>query len=421
MYLVKKIKTHPLIVTLLNLRGNPRACIYTEPLWGLPYQLYIPFASIYMYSLGLSDVEIGLLLSVSMAVQVFSAFLSGILADKFGRRTTLFYSDLVSWALPCLLWAVSQNFWWFLAAAVLNGLSRLSDISWVCLLSEDADQEKLTEIFTWAHISGLIAVFVAPLSGLLVSKYTLVPVVRGLYLFSALSMAAKAVLFQMYSTETNHGKIRMEETKNTPIITMTAELGGVFKKIWHSPVILKTLAIMVAMNITIYVSGTFFALLATNEMQLPQQYLAYLPIIRSGLMLLLLFGAQRLFRGLGFRFSMISGLVLFIVGQFCLIWGAGNPAHGLLFALGYVVLEAIAFGTVMPQRDALVARCAPADERARILAILNTVMIGGTMPFGYFAGLLSNTDRRLPFVLNTVLFVGVILIIGLARKGFEED
>jgi MFS family permease len=118
---------------------------------------------------------------------------------------------------------------------------------------------------------------------------------------------------------------------------------------------------------------------------------------------------------------MISGLVIYITAQLCLILGAGAGMYSLAFALGYVVFEAIAFGTVMPMRDALVARCAPPSERARILAILNTVMISGTMPFGYFAGLLSNMDRRLPFALNIVLFIGIILIIGLARKGFEEE
>ena len=29
-------KQHPLISTLVNLEGNPRACVYTEPLWGIP-------------------------------------------------------------------------------------------------------------------------------------------------------------------------------------------------------------------------------------------------------------------------------------------------------------------------------------------------------------------------------------------------
>ena len=45
-------KNHAMIRTLLGLRGNPRACVYTEPLWGIPYNLFIPYASLYMLALG---------------------------------------------------------------------------------------------------------------------------------------------------------------------------------------------------------------------------------------------------------------------------------------------------------------------------------------------------------------------------------
>ena len=33
---------------MLSLRGNQLACLYTEPLWGIPYNLYVPFVSVYM-------------------------------------------------------------------------------------------------------------------------------------------------------------------------------------------------------------------------------------------------------------------------------------------------------------------------------------------------------------------------------------
>ena len=39
------MKNHPLVRALLELRGNPRACVFTEPLWGVPYNLYMPFAA----------------------------------------------------------------------------------------------------------------------------------------------------------------------------------------------------------------------------------------------------------------------------------------------------------------------------------------------------------------------------------------
>lgn len=63
-----RIRQHPLIITLLNLEGNPRASVYTEPMWGIPFNLYIPYTSVYMLALGISDVQIGIIASLSLLI-----------------------------------------------------------------------------------------------------------------------------------------------------------------------------------------------------------------------------------------------------------------------------------------------------------------------------------------------------------------
>ena len=49
------------MVSLLGLRGNGRACVYTEPMWGLSMALVLPYASVFMLALGVRDQQIGLL------------------------------------------------------------------------------------------------------------------------------------------------------------------------------------------------------------------------------------------------------------------------------------------------------------------------------------------------------------------------
>ena len=56
--------------TLLHLRGNPRACVWTEPMWGLSMALVLPYLSVFMLVLGLEDAQIGLLATVGMVSQV---------------------------------------------------------------------------------------------------------------------------------------------------------------------------------------------------------------------------------------------------------------------------------------------------------------------------------------------------------------
>ena len=52
---MREKKTHPLFATLFSLKGTPAVSIYTEPLWGIPYNLYVTYASLYMLALGLNE------------------------------------------------------------------------------------------------------------------------------------------------------------------------------------------------------------------------------------------------------------------------------------------------------------------------------------------------------------------------------
>lgn len=114
---IKREYTHtppaqPLLDTLCHLEGNAKPCLLLEPLWGIPYNLYLPFVSVYMAALGLSATEIGLVSTVFFASQMVWALLSGPLTDKLGRRVCTVIFDCLSWSVPALLWMCAQNFWW---------------------------------------------------------------------------------------------------------------------------------------------------------------------------------------------------------------------------------------------------------------------------------------------------------------------
>ena len=45
------IRSNYMIRTLFGLRGNPRYCVWLEPLWGIPYNLYLPYVTLFMTQL----------------------------------------------------------------------------------------------------------------------------------------------------------------------------------------------------------------------------------------------------------------------------------------------------------------------------------------------------------------------------------
>ena len=405
----KSVREHPLMQVLANNGGNPRTLVLIEPLWGIPYNLISPFATLYMYAQGITDVQIGLILSVTMVVQVFFSFFAGILADKLGRKFTTMMGDFFGWALACLVWAVSHNFWLFLTAAILNCFEQINQTAWYCLLIEDADQKDLVGLYTWINIGGLVAIFFAPLSGLFINSYSVVPVIRVLYVVFSLTMLLKTFITFRFCRETRQGQIRRAETKNVSALHMLGEYRQLIPRMLHNRAMMKAVAVSVILYITNMISTNFFSLYVTQRLGLSENYLALFPILNAAVMLLLMIGLQRRLARLKFRVPMWVGLVVYAAAALLLIL---TPEGNLPLVVLYVFAGAVAAALVNPRKDALVQLNINPQERARINALVMASTIACSSPFGYFAGWLSSVDRRLPFAFAFLLFALAMGILG---------
>jgi MFS family permease len=254
------IRRNPLVDLLFVLKGNPKVCVFMEPLWGIPNGLIAPFATLYMYAMGVGDVQIGLILSISLVAQMFFSLSGGIITDKFGRKNTTVLADAGAWVVATLIWAVSQNFWFFLVAALANSIDYVNRTAWACLLIEDAEEKHILDTYTLITIAGLMCVFFAPLSGVLIEKFSLVPVVRILYLIFAAMMAIKTFVTFRYTIETRQGAIRRAATKKTSVLRMIGEYRHIVPLIFKNKATLQTLAIMLILNITSIVFNSFLGL-----------------------------------------------------------------------------------------------------------------------------------------------------------------
>lgn len=404
---LSKIRSHPLIDTLFQLEGNPKVMTFIEPLWGIPQSLIAPYMTLYMYALGVSDVQIGTLMSISMFVQVFFAFGGGIIADKFGRKTTTIFGDMFGWCIPCVIWAVSQNFWFFLTAIILNSFEQVNQTAWNCLLIEDAKPKVVLNLYTWVTISGLMAVFFAPISGLIIRKTSLVPVMRVLYFIFAFCMLAKCLITYFFTTETAQGRIRKKETRHQSIRYMIYEYKYILPRIFKDKPTVKVLAIMVLLHITTQISNYFFALYTTENLMIPKSALAFFPILRAAIMLIFMFAMQKKLQKLPFRYPMAVGFLIYISAQAVLIF---SPTKSFLFIILYTIMEAFAFALVVPRKDSMLALYVDPEERARIVSVLSVAMFVFASPSGFIAGKLSSINRQLPFYLNIILFIIAMVI-----------
>ncbi|HHV93514.1 MAG TPA: MFS transporter [Firmicutes bacterium] len=407
-------KSNSLIKTLVNLKGNARACVWTEPLFSIPWQLYTPYVALYQVALGLTKGQIGIIASVSMLVQVFAALVSGIITDKLGRKHATHIFDVISWSIPCLIWAFSRNFTHFLLAAIINGFWRVPANSWNCLLVEDTEEKQLVQVFAWINIAGLLAAFVAPVAGVFIARYGLVPTVRVLYLLAFVMMTAKFQILDWMAKETERGKIRMQETAGVSPWAMLGEYRGVWRQVIHTPQTMVALGVMVVLNICTMINTNFWSLLLTQRLHVPKQYIASFPLVKALVMLLFYFVVIPRLNPLRFRRPMLTGFSLFAVSQIVLI---SAPVLGYGYILVSIALEACSLALLQPFTDALVAVSVDPEERARIVSILHVCMLLLSTPFGWLAGHAAELDHRLPFALNTVLLIlGFLLMLHVGSR-----
>lgn len=413
---MQKLRNHVLVQTFRELKGNPKWSICTEPLWFIPYSLFVPFQTLYMRKLGLSSVEIGTTVTVGFILQMFFALIGGVITDKMGRRKATVIFDTLGWTVPCLIWAFSQNFWWFLAAAAVNAAFQITNTSWNCLFIEDCPPKHITNAFTLIQMCGMLSVFFSPLAVFLVGKYDVVPVMRWLYFIAAISMLAKFLLLYYFGGETKVGKKRMEETKNLSYFSMMKGYGTVFLTMIKSGKMRLVVYLMALTNIIQIATTNFFSLYVTEKIHLSDELVAVFPVIHTLVMLAFVIGLQNLFQKLRMKVSFLVGFFMYIASHLLLLL---TPEKNLLLVMGYTILEAAAYAVIIPRKDALMAHYVEQKERSRIYALYNVLMIGISVPFGSLIGWMFELNPGFPFLFNIALF-GLCIFLTLASRDLSR-
>lgn len=412
---------------LKNIKGNARACIIVEPLWGIPYNLFITYASVYMVALGCNEKQIGLIASVSLVFQVIFSLISGYITDKLGRRRTSLIFDLISWSLPTLIWAIAQNFYYFLIAAIVNSAVRIVHTSWTCLFVEDTSPGDRVHVYSWMQVAGILSGFAAPLAGLLVNKFELVPAVRGLYFFAFVSMTVMFFLRNHLVHETDRGYIRMEESKNESFFDSLKDYKNATIQLFTKPYTLIAFLLSIFMNIHTIIRANFFAILLTEKLKFSQGSIVLFPTIQSAVMLLVLLFVMPALGRRDLKKPLLISFVSMIVSNLLLVI---SPNQSFITLITSTVFMAFGLAISAPFVESMLANSIKDEERAKIMAILYVILFAVTAPFGYIGGILASKSEELPFVMLSIIFIiciFLILLLGHLEKtkkyseGAEEE
>jgi len=383
-----------------DLPRNSRNCLVVEPLWALFAGVIFYFAPLYMKELGVTEIQMGLINSAGLLFSFIFYLLAGPVTNKYGRHVTSLVWDLFSWTVSMLLWALAQDFWWFVVAVFFNSAIRVTMVSWSLLVSEDAREDQRVKVFAIASLLGSLGGIVSLIAGLLLDTFGVIPTMRVTYFAGALSMTTMFVVRFFFTTETENGRRVREATKDTPLYKLVAEqLASLVHAAKDGHFAVLTLIFLIN---TAVQSFAFFQILYLKEhLGYSNSELAVVPAVNTVLTILLLTVVMPRIPRNAERFGLLIAFLVCLLGATAFLFLGPQMLWAVLAIQG---LSAAAYILLATYRDSVFMNTVQESKRAELFGLVNMLAMLLSIPTGWVAGWLYSLNLLAPFGALVVLF-----------------
>jgi DHA1 family tetracycline resistance protein-like MFS transporter len=407
-----------------RLRRNKTAfaMLMYEPMWGIPYNLFSPYLSLYMVALGCTSAQIGIISALGMVLQMAFSLLAAPITDRMGRKRATLVFDTASWSAAVVIWIFANDFWVFVAAAVVQAINRVVHVSWNCLMIEDTEKDLLVPLFSWFTIAGLLAALFSPIAVELVKAYTIVPAMRWMMGVAFVLMTLMFILRNAATHETSVGRVRMEQSKSEPFFRQLKAMFLVVADIRRSRKTMFFFILTAIYNAAISVKAPFFALLLTEALGFDDYVTGYFTAASSLVMLAVYLFVQPVLARFRPKAPLSVGLGLCAAGSAVLLPELGSYAANMAAVVVSVVLSALGTAIAQPFIDGISHGSIDNDKRANMTSILIASTLLASAPFTLFGGFLFDWYPRISFLVATALFVlSASLIVFLYKNEARPD
>jgi hypothetical protein len=229
-------------------------------------------------------------------------------------------------------------------------------------------------------------------------------------------MTIKILILYKMSTETAVGKVRRKATSEMSWGEMLSGYKSAFKKILNSRGTIFAILISILVEIVVMLGTTFWQIIASRRIGVPDTLLPIFPMAKSILSIILFFTVIAHIKQSKMKWPLYGGFVSSIIGCLLLISIKEVNLWGYIILSLSLIFEALGAAVLATLRESLVAIHVDSAERSGIMALLQTAVMLVSVPFGYIGGLLSDISRVLPFVLSIALLLLGILVTAIYYK-----
>ena len=403
--MLARLKSLKIMQSLYQLQGNTFVSVIFEPLWGIPFVLYNFYLSLYMIELGVTPEQLGYLIAIGSIAGIFFSAISGMVTDALGRKKTTFIFEFLSWPLAIFIFMISNNFWLFALATVVNSLVRIVFVSWNLMVVEDADCKQQITAYTLLNIINISVGIITPLAGLMVSGLGIVKAERIIMGFAVVSMTAMIFLRNHFYTETKVGQEVLEHRRTQKTALDKGERVLELAKFQFKPALKTFLVASVLFNAYIPIGGfssLYFAPYLTEALKLNKSIIALMGGIFAATMFLVLVIGMPLIHRINRINGVITGILIQMLAMGLLVL---IPTRSLLAVIITVIVFAAGFGITKPLFDSMLAEYTEGRSRARLYALNNSLISVVSAILGFGSGYLFHIQPALIYVLSLLLLL----------------
>jgi len=402
-----------------HLKGNSRICIATLPFSSIPYAIYSYYLGLFLKETGITDTGLGTIMIAGSVASFIFSFMAAPLVDAMGRKRSTLVFNIVSSALPPLIFFLSGSLAAAMIAMILFNSNKIMSVGFYLLMIEDADDEERIVAFNLFNIIYVAAGLLIPLAGVFVTRYGLVEAERVFLISSFIILTAITIVRNAMFKETSVGR---------KILSARGQKKAGFFKGSLKPYVeaFRFLAgsrhatCILAANVFFFVYlnlGTHYSLyfvpyfsdrLGMDTMQSSMLGSVYYGGMLGAMILINpLIGKARLMKGL------YVSAVICLIGLVLLVT---IPAGIIAVAVCAVLIMSVGYGMLKSGLDGALAVASEGEARSGVYSLANLLSSGLGIAVTSLCAALYNRFAGWVYILCAIMVTGVILCLLLTGK-----
>lgn len=371
-----------------------------------------------MKELGVTDRQLGYLISIGYIAGTFFSLISGVVTDRLGRKKTTFIFDFISWPGAVMIYFLSNSFAMFALAAFANSFCRIVNVSWNLMVIEDADSKQRVAAFNLLNIINIATGVIIPLAGILVNAYGVIISERIFLMYAGISMSTMVILRNYLYKETSVGQHILDERKKNPTRIYLKNIlpFKAAKVLKGNPKAMIAAAIYILFFIYIPLgtyNSLYFAPFMTEVLGIGKSSISILGGVYSGMMFIIFVFVIPVISKINHTKNMQFGIGVQVAALITLIL---IPAGSLTAAIICIGVYAAGFGIFRPFVDSMLAEVSEGNDRASIYSMINTIMCIITALIGFVSGSIYLYNPRLIYVISIIILTINIVLLGVYHK-----